>query len=226
MCQKVDNAVVSLVGARFARPKTVCFVSSGRRTLPLQLTMGWAGLVLTHSPVAKRLWCFQKRSRCFPKRSRCFPKRSVCFYVREDGTTLTKSVIPSFPFILTFYPKHADNQSVKNDRTSPHPPFIRASQVPSQSAFSLCPAGRSITDERRLKGGWQDVPSQPKPLSAGRFDSRWKEEGRNRFPLVWRKNAVIFMDSVIARQAISGISRLLLIFLPLLRWIQRNSREQ
>ena len=233
MCQKVDNAVVSLVGARFARPKTVCFVSSGRRTLPLQLTMGWAGLVLTHSPVAKRLWCFQKRSRCFPKRWWCFLKTSpsflkspVCFYVREDGTTLTKSVIPSFPFILTFYPKHADNQSVKNDRTSPHPPFIRASQVPSQSAFSLCPAGRSITDERRLKGGWQDVPSQPKPLSAGRFDSRWKEEGRNRFPLVGRKNAVIFMDSVIARQAISGISRLLLIFLPLLRWIQRNSREQ
>ena len=87
-------------------------------------------------------------------------------------------------------------------------------------------AGRSITDERRLKGGWQDVPSQPKPLSAGRFDSRWKEEGRNRFPLVGRKNAVIFMDSVIARQAISGISRLLLIFLPLVRWIQRNSRQQ
>ena len=212
MCQNVDNVVVSLVGARFARPKTVCFVSSGRQTLPLQLTMGWAGLVLTHSPVAKRLWCFQKRS--------------VCFYVREDGTTLTKSVIPSFPFILTFYPKHADNQSVKNDRTSPHPPFIRASQVPSQSAFSLCPAGRSITDERRLKGGWNDVLSQPKPPSAGRFSSRWKEEGRNRFPLVGRKNAVIFMDSVIARQAISGISRLLLIFLPLLRWIQRNSRQQ
>ena len=35
MCQNVDNVVVSLVGARFARPKTVCFVSSGRRTLPL-----------------------------------------------------------------------------------------------------------------------------------------------------------------------------------------------
>ena len=49
MCQNVDNVVVSLVGARFARPKTVCFVSSGRQTLPLQLTMGWAGLVLTHS---------------------------------------------------------------------------------------------------------------------------------------------------------------------------------
>ena len=65
-----------------------------------------------------------------------FLKSSVCFYVREDGTTLTKSVIPSFPFILTFYPKHADNQSVKNDRTSPHPPFIRASRVLSQAAFS------------------------------------------------------------------------------------------
>ena len=40
MCQNVDNAVFWFVGARFARPKTVCFVSSGRRTLPLQLTMG------------------------------------------------------------------------------------------------------------------------------------------------------------------------------------------
>lgn len=39
-CQNVDNAVVSFVGARFARPKTVCFVSSGRQTLPLQLTIG------------------------------------------------------------------------------------------------------------------------------------------------------------------------------------------
>ena len=247
MCQNVDNVVVSLVGARFARPKTVCFVSSGRQPLPLQLTMGWAGLVLTHSPVAKRLWCFQKRWWCFLKTSPSFLKSPVCFYVREDGTTLTKSVIPSFPFILTFYPKHADNQSVKNDRTSPHPPFIRASRVLSQAAFSnslvyflhlfldyrkwkryrnSSKAGRSFTDERRLKGGWNDVLSQPKPPSAGRFSSRWKEEGRNRFPLVGRKNAVIFMDSVIARQAISGISRLLLIFLPLLRWIQRNSRQQ
>ena len=26
LCQKVDNAVILLVGARFARPKTVCFV--------------------------------------------------------------------------------------------------------------------------------------------------------------------------------------------------------
>ena len=40
MCQKVDNAVVSLVGARFARPKTVYFVPSDRQTLPLQPTMG------------------------------------------------------------------------------------------------------------------------------------------------------------------------------------------
>ena len=49
LCQNVDNAVVSFVGARFARPKTVFFVSSGRQTLPLQLTIGYAGLVLTHS---------------------------------------------------------------------------------------------------------------------------------------------------------------------------------
>ena len=79
MCQNVDNAVVSCVGARFARPKTVCFVSSGRRTLPLQLTMGQAGFVLIHSPVAKRLWCFLKRLWCFLKRSGGFPKRPWCF---------------------------------------------------------------------------------------------------------------------------------------------------
>ena len=46
VCQNVDNAVVSFVGARFARPKTVCFVSSGfvypgRHTgLPLRKTVG------------------------------------------------------------------------------------------------------------------------------------------------------------------------------------------
>ena len=33
MCQNVDNAVVEAVGAWFARPKTVYFVSSGRQTL-------------------------------------------------------------------------------------------------------------------------------------------------------------------------------------------------
>ena len=33
---KLNRAIPSsAVGARFARPKTVCFVSSGRRTLPL-----------------------------------------------------------------------------------------------------------------------------------------------------------------------------------------------
>ena len=40
VCQNVDNTVVSFVGARFARPKTVFFVSSGRQPLPLQLTIG------------------------------------------------------------------------------------------------------------------------------------------------------------------------------------------
>ena len=35
----VDNAVVSFVGVRFARPKTVCFVSSDRQPLPLQLKL-------------------------------------------------------------------------------------------------------------------------------------------------------------------------------------------
>ena len=34
---KLNRAIpLSAVGARFARPKTVCFVSSGRRTLPLR----------------------------------------------------------------------------------------------------------------------------------------------------------------------------------------------
>ena len=150
----------------------------------------------------KRPWCFQKRPWYFLKTSPSFLKSPVCFYVREDGTTLTKSVIPSFPFILTFYPKHADNQSVKNDRTSPHPPFSRAFQVPSQAAFSnslvyflhlfldyrkwkryrkSSKAGRSFMNERRLKGGWHDIPSQPEPPSAGRFSGRWKEVGRNGF---------------------------------------------
>ena len=136
----------------------------------------------------KRPWCFPKRWWCFLKTSPSFLKSSVCFYVREDGTTLTKSVIPSFPFILTFYPKHADNQSVKNDRTSPHPPFSRVYQVPSKSAFSLCfPdfGGRSFTNERRLKGWWHDVHSLPEPPSTGRFSDRWKEEGRKRHNHWW-----------------------------------------
>ena len=55
MCQNVDNAVVSFVGAGFTCPKTQSKLFSGERASPLQLTMGWAGLVLTHSPVAKRL---------------------------------------------------------------------------------------------------------------------------------------------------------------------------
>ena len=65
-----------------------------------------------------------------------FQKDLGVFYVREDGTTLTKSVISPFPFILTFYPKHTDNQYIKNDSTSPYPPFSRASRVLSQAAFS------------------------------------------------------------------------------------------
>ena len=84
----------------------------------------------------KDLDIFKKHQSLFQKHQSLFRKARHVFYVREDGTTLTKSVIPSFPFILTFYPKHADNQSVKNDRTSPHPPFSRAFQVPSQAAFS------------------------------------------------------------------------------------------
>ena len=33
----------------------------------------------------------------------------------------------------------------------PHPPFSRASQATFKPAFSICPARRSFTDERRLK---------------------------------------------------------------------------
>ena len=149
----------------------------------------------------KRPWCFQKRPWCFLKTSPSFLKSPVCFYVREDGTTLTKSVISPFPFILTFYPKHTDNQYIKNDSTSPYPPFSRASRVLSQAAFSnslvyflhlfldyrkwkryrkSSKAGRSITNERRLKGWWHDVHSLPEPPSTGRFSDRWKEEGRKR----------------------------------------------
>ena len=40
MCQNVDNAVVSFVGAGFACPKTQSKLFSGERTSPLQLTMG------------------------------------------------------------------------------------------------------------------------------------------------------------------------------------------
>ena len=40
MCQNVDNAVVSFLGAGFACPKTQSKLFSGERTSPLQLTMG------------------------------------------------------------------------------------------------------------------------------------------------------------------------------------------
>ena len=81
MCQNVDNVVVSLVGARFARPKTVCFVSSGRRTLPLQLTMGWAGLVLTHSHAAKKTLIFSKKTLIFLKNITIFFKKPGMFFM-------------------------------------------------------------------------------------------------------------------------------------------------
>ena len=40
MCQNVDNAVVSFVGAGFTCPKTQSKLFSGVRASPLQLTMG------------------------------------------------------------------------------------------------------------------------------------------------------------------------------------------
>ena len=40
MCQNVDNAVVSFVGAGFTCPKTQSKLFSGERASPLQLTMG------------------------------------------------------------------------------------------------------------------------------------------------------------------------------------------
>ena len=54
-------------------------------------------------------------------------------------------------------------------------------QICLQHLFAgrICPAGRSFTNERRLRGWWHDVHSQPEPPSTGRFSGRWKEEGRN-----------------------------------------------
>ena len=118
------------------------------------------------------------------------------------------------------------NKRIINRLRMTGPPLILLSSVPPKSLHNLPSAFVPPEEVLQMKGGWKgddrmSLHNRPPP-SAGRFDSRWKEEGRNRFPLVGRKNAVIFMDSVIARQAILGISRLLLIFLPLLWWIQRT----
>ena len=40
LCQNVDNAVVLARRDEIRSPENVCFVSSGRQTLPLQLTIG------------------------------------------------------------------------------------------------------------------------------------------------------------------------------------------
>lgn len=110
-----------------------------------------------------------------------FKKARHLFHVGQTGSSppLTKSVIPSFPFILTFWLKYIDYQVINNERISPHPCFSRASQVPSQSAFSTCPAGRNFINEGRLKGWWNDAHSLPKLPSTGRLNGWWKEEGRN-----------------------------------------------
>ena len=86
--------------------------------------------------VQKDLGVFKKARYVFKKLQHLFKKARYVFSVGTRFNPLTKSVIPSCPFILTFQLKRADNQSVKNDGTSPHPPFSRASQAPSKSAFS------------------------------------------------------------------------------------------
>ena len=93
--------------------------------------------------VAKRPLCFPKSSVCFLKSSLCFQKTSApfkkagyVFYAVAGGIipSLSRSSFFSLhPYILIklhFY------QTVKNDNTSPHPPFGRAFHVLSQSAFS------------------------------------------------------------------------------------------
>ena len=91
----------------------------------------------------------QKDLDIFKKHQSLFRKARHVFYVRADYTSphqVGHYFFPVHPYILS---KHADNQPVNNERTSPHPPFIRASQVPSQSAFSLCLSEEVL----RMKGG-------------------------------------------------------------------------
>ena len=95
---------------------------------------------------AKRLWAFQKRPWGFQKRLGGFLKTSPSFLKSSASFSwrgrwdypLIKPVIPSSPFILSFWFIHTGYQLVKDDSTSPHPPFSRAFQVPSQPAFSNC----------------------------------------------------------------------------------------
>ena len=96
----------------------------------------------------KDLGVFKKARYVFKKLQHLFKKARYVFSVGTRFNPLTKSVIPSCPFILTFQLKRADNQPVKNDGTSPHPPFSRASQAPSKSAFSNVLLWR-------MKGGWR-----------------------------------------------------------------------
>ena len=87
----------------------------------------------------KRLWVFRKRPGSFLKTSPSFLKSSASFSWRGRWEyPLIKPVIPSSPFILSFWFIHTGYQLVKDDSTSPHPPFSRAFQVPSQPAFSNC----------------------------------------------------------------------------------------
>ena len=119
----------------------------------------------THLKIYSSRWVLQKdldvfkKGRCvFKKLQHLFKKARYLFHVGQTGSSpLTKSVIPSFPFILTFWLKYIDYQVINNERISPHPCFSRASQVPSQSAFSTCPAGRNFINEGRLKGWWNDA---------------------------------------------------------------------
>ena len=79
------------------------------------------------------------------------------------------------PYILA---KRIINQPFNTDRASPHSPFSRASQATFKPAFSISPAGRNFTDERRLQGWQQDVHSLPEPYQQdiSAVDERRKEE--------------------------------------------------
>ena len=56
MCQNVDNAVVSFLGAGFACPKTQSKLFSGEQPHPYELNDSIIH-ILTHSPVFYKAYC-------------------------------------------------------------------------------------------------------------------------------------------------------------------------
>ena len=88
----------------------------------------------SHCILQKDLDVFKKLQSLFRTQQGLFLKSSVCFSCKGRLYPFTKSIIFSFPFILTSLPKHADNQLVNNDRV----PFILVSVTLSKSLQS-CP---------------------------------------------------------------------------------------